>query len=229
MNILNKLGIASVDNVSKMVTSIVLCFALMASSMFMTGCSVSSVVSDLQKFQPVITDVLTIACEFTSDPLCAIAPTINQNVAYALSLLQDYEVALANQTASLSAWNDLNAAFALVEKDASAIFALAHVVNGAHQQEILAIVASAQALLAVIETIFPAPPVAATNVMTARPAQHQFAVYLPAPTAKTKQFDRKWLNSWVGDWNSNKLVKSNKKQIHLHNVVLRAIPLAGLN
>jgi hypothetical protein len=141
-----------------------LCAALaVAPAMVTTACTpaqVTSVVTDISKFSPVVLNVLELACTFTpAAPECAVAgPVLQKIIADLQTALNTYEQQLAAGTATVAAWNVLNALFATFENQTAAIFSLFHLSGAATQSQALSIAASGETLLSVIEALFPSAP-----------------------------------------------------------------------
>ena len=194
----------------KKIGTLVLACLIAAATMPLFGCNAQSVLNDVEKFAPVITNTLSIACEFTSSPLCgpgtALLTTAKQHLFVVWQGYLNQEKG-GNVTAAM--WNDLDAALQDLITKSSDVFALAHVVNPAHQQEVLAVAQSAEALLAVIESFLPASPI--KTMAMARP---RLASFLPPPNPKSKSYDSAWLKSWEKNYNSLPAVKARKMQLH---------------
>src|ERR1700691_104121 len=143
----------------KRIGAYLLACAVAVSTMSLTGCNQQAVLGDVERFAPAITDVLIVSCEFTASPLCATAgPLLATAEQELFAVWQAYITAQANGTVTPGLWNDLNSAVQTLISQSENVFALAHVVNGAHQQEVLALATAVEGLLAVIETFLPAPP-----------------------------------------------------------------------
>ncbi len=195
-----------------------LAIAVAVSTMAMTACNEQAVLNDVERFAPAITDVLIVACEFTTSPLCAVGgPILTASEQELFTIWQAYITAQANGTATPGLWNDLNSALETLVTQSENVFALAHVVNGVHQQEVLDLATAAEGLLAVIESFLPATP--ATPAPTPAAVQHnlhpagRLAANLPKPNPKTGKYDRGWSSSWVKNWNALPGVKLRKMQI----------------
>jgi hypothetical protein len=206
---------------------------------FVTGaCNSAAVIADIQKFSPVVINVLNLACVFTpAAPLCATgAALLNGTISKLLSALTTYEANVKAGTATSADWNDLNAIFLTFEQQSSDIFSLLHISNGGTQTEALAVEASAKALLAVIEALFPSAPApvisptpaSAMRAMAVQPRASLFAAHLPAGVT----FDSKWLAAW--EKNYNKLVDAAKKAnptaklSHVHSELATRLTLGRL-
>jgi hypothetical protein len=192
----------------------------------MVACSDQTVLNDLERFAPAITDVVVVACEFTVSPLCATAgPFLTASEQQLFIIWQAYITAQANGTATRALWNDLNAALQTLITQSQNVFALAHIVNGAHQQEVLDVADAAEGLLAVIESFEPGAPAPVPNPAPAPPGpgvpgnlqavvrSGRLARKLPAPNPQTGAYDRGWLKGWVGHWNGLPAVKTHKMQL----------------
>lgn len=191
----------------------------------MVGCSDQTVLNDLERFAPAITDVVVVACEFTVSPLCATAgPVLTASEQHLFVIWQAYINAQANGKATPGLWNDLDAALQTLMTQSENVFALAHIVNGAHQQEVLDLAEAAEGLLAVIESFEPAAPSLGPTPPPAPPApgvpgnlraavrSGRLSSKLPAPNYKTGVYDRGWLKAWVEHWNELPAVKTHKMQ-----------------
>lgn len=196
-----------------------LCMAVAMTTMVTTSCSSAQALTDVERFHPVVTDVLVLACTVSpSAALCGTAKaTIENDYNLVVTLWGDYNAAVANGTATPGMWNDLNAAFATFEKDSADIFALG---LGLNAPEITAIVASAQVLLAAIESLFPASPT----------GQAKSAVFASHAVGRTS-YDSQWLKTWSADFNG-KLDVAHKihpsahvEKVHYHGKAMRYLTL----
>jgi hypothetical protein len=209
----------------KRIGSYLLAVAIAVSTMAMTGCNEQAVLADVERFAPAITDVVVVACEFTVSPLCATAgPILTAAEQRLFTIWQAYITAQANGSATPGLWNDLNAALADLVTQSQNVFALAHIVNGVHQQEVLDVADAAEGLLAVIESFLPSLPGSVPSPVPAAPgltpsalsvAVHpgRLAAKLPKPNPKTGAYDRGWSAAWVKSWNRLPAVRSRKMQI----------------
>lgn len=192
--------------------SFLLVCVVAAGTMPATSCTGQGVLNDLEKFSPVVTNLLVVACEFTASPLCstggALLSAAEQHV---FVLWQAYINAQAKGTATAGLWNDLNSALDTLIKDSSDVFSLAHVVNGQHQQEVLAMATATEALLAVIESLLPANPAPSVKAMSARAPR--LATFLPPPNTKSGKYDSAWFKQWEKNYNALPTVQSHKMQI----------------
>ena len=164
-----------------------------------TSCSsaqVLTVVTDITKFAPIVTNALSLACVFTpSAALCTTgAALVSKDIADLNVALNTYQQEIAAGTATASAWGILNAVFATFEKDTAAIFDLFRISGAASQAEALAVITAAQTLLSVIEALFPSAPAAMTLSMESRP--HVFTANLPPQGVKFFN-----LSAWQKDYN----------------------------
>lgn len=175
--------------------------------MFALGCSTAQIISDVQRYEPVIINVLNLACVFSpAVALCTTGEAIfNSTYTLLIGLLTTYEANLKAGTATVAAYNELNAALATFESNSAAILEMGHVFDPNTQKEALTLVASAQTLLAVIEASFPGPPPnPAVSSMsdavsaTAAPRVRRFAAHLPTVTGK---FDKHWAHEFFADYN----------------------------
>lgn len=193
-----------------------LALALSCVMIISTSCSLTqatTVVSDIQKFLPAVTNVLAAVCAFESDPLCASGAAQFETAANnAIAIAQAYLTAAKAGTATPAMWNELNAAFITLENQAANIFALVHVSDPTIQLEIEALVASAQALLAVIESLEPAAPMGASHAKANR-----FAQYMPQGVSAS---NKTWLKNWKKSYNSlvdaSTAVKAKAKLKHVN-------------
>jgi len=151
-----------------------------------TKAQVITVISDITKFDPVILNVLQLACAFTpSAALCATAgPALATALADLNSTLATYQAQVSAGGATVSAWNLLDAAFKVFESQTAAIFDLFRISGAAAQAEANAVALSAETLLSVIEALFPAAPAAAiaqspAAMSEARTAHTKFRASLP--------------------------------------------------
>jgi hypothetical protein len=182
---------------------------LAASTMPTTACNSQSVLTELEKFAPIATNLLTVACEFTSNPLCAIGGgLISDAEKHVFVLWQAYIDAQNKGTVTPSLWNDLNSALDVLISRSSDVFSLAHVVNGPHQQEVLTMATATEALLAVIESLLPPNP--SPLKAMARPAR--LGTFLPKPSANGK-YDAAWFKQWQKDYNAIPVVETHKMQV----------------
>lgn len=191
----------------RQVSALLLVALLALGTLPATSCGSQAVLTDVERFGPVVTDVLVAACGFTVSPLCTtLGPEINAAEQKLFTLWQAYITAQKNGTATPGLWNDLNAALSVVIAQAQQVFSLVHVINPAKQAEILAMATAAEGLLAVIETFLPASPgtsaVAVTHTVRQGGAITAHALHLPAPNPQTGQYDRAWFRSWVAYWNA---------------------------
>src|ERR1035438_4929068 len=141
----------------KSLLAFVLSCAIAIGTMPLTACNSATALADVQKLEPVVVNALVLACAVSSGlPICgAMQSTIAADYSLVVKLWTDYNAAVKAGTATQGLWNDLNAAFIVFENDSAAIFAAA---GGLNVPEITAIVAAAQILIGVIETLFPASP-----------------------------------------------------------------------
>jgi hypothetical protein len=189
--------------------SFVLCCAIASATMLTTGCNSQTALSDLEKFGPVITNLLTVACELTTNPMCAAgASVLSDAEKHVFALWQAYIDAQQKGTATEVAWNDLNAALGTLITHSEDVFTLAHVVNGAHQQEVIDMAAATAALLAVIEALLPVNP--AAKMMTQAP---RLATFRPKATAASGKYDAAWIKQWKKSYNALPAVKAHKMQV----------------
>lgn len=176
-----------------------------------TACNSQQVLTDLEKYSPVVINLLTVACEFTANPLCSTGSAlISEAEQHVFTLWQAYLNAQQKSTATAALWNDLNSAVDTLISKSSDVFSLAHVVNGVHQQEVLAMATATEALLAVIEAQLPANPAPVKAMAMARAPR--LATFLPKP-AKSGKYDAAWFSQWRKDYNALPAVESHKMQV----------------
>lgn len=195
----------------------------------MIACNSQSALNDVQSLAPVITDVLLATCPFLPAPapdLCATGgAALSAAESRVFTLWQAYITAEKAGTATPSAWTQLNVAMRVLINNAADVFALVHVVDPAHQTELLAMAGAAQALLAVVESLLPNPP-AGTVTMAA--LNKQLTTKLPAPNPKTGKYDREFFNGWKKNWNSLPAVRARKMQVGgSHWFTNVCIPIGG--
>jgi hypothetical protein len=182
-----------------------------------TGCNSQQVLTDLEKFGPVITNLLTVACEFTANPLCttgaAILSTAEQ---HAFNVWQAYLNSEQKGKATQADWNDLNAAVNTLISNSAEVFALAHVANAQSQRDVLQMATATEGLLAVIEALVPPNP----SPVKALARAPRLATFLP-PKPKSGQYDSGWFKQWRKDYNALPVV-------HLHKMQIRGGGLFGL-
>src|SRR5580692_4419388 len=185
-----------------------LCAGLLCITIACTTAQVTSVITQIDKFTPVVTNVLALACDFNPKAaLCSTgAATLDKDAADLTSALSVYEAKVTAGTATSADWNIANAVFQTFEADSVSIFELFHISNVGSEATANAVAASAQTLLAVIEALFPAAPVAVSTARMeaaqSRPAK--FSASLPA--AGVAGFN---LSAWQKDY--NKRVDTAKK------------------
>jgi hypothetical protein len=201
--------------VTRNLLSLVLACAIAASTMPTTACNSQTALTELEKFGPVITNLLTVACEFNPTPLCGTgAALLTEAQKHVVVLWQAYLAAQSKGTATPALWNDLNSALDVLISHSSDVFSLAHVVNGQNQRDVLAMASATEALLAVIESLLPPNP-APTNALTvqamARPAR--LGTFLPKP-AQSGKYDATWFKQWQKDYNAIPAVQLHKMQVH---------------
>jgi hypothetical protein len=188
-----------------------LCCAIACGTMPLAGCNSQAVLNDVEKFEPVVLNALTLACTINAGlAVCGtMQTTITNDYNLVIKLWQDWITAKSNGTATLGLWNDLNAAFSVFEQDSAAIFAAA---SGLNAPEVTAIVAAAQVLLAAIEALSPAAPSG-----SAAPS----AVF---KSSRAASFD---LQAWVTDYNERVDVArhlhptAKLTKVHYHGKALR--------
>ena len=196
-----------------------LIFACTVAMSTMTACTPQqklAVVNDINAFLPVVTNVADAVCAFTPTAVvCTGAVTAVTSSAQILnSALVAYFTAEANGTVPPTIVAALSQAISTFEANASQILGAVRILDPVRQAEIEAIVASAQLLLGVIETLFPS--LATANVTL------KFGATKPASFS---------LNSFAGTYGkqvdqANKFMPRNMqlKKVHAHNVILRILP-----
>lgn len=172
----------------------------------MQGCSSTAALAEVEKFEPVVLNVLNLACVIAPSAACgSLQSTFSTDYNSVVQLWGEWNTAVAAGTSTSAMWNDLNAAFSLLMNDSAQIFAL---VPGLNSPEITAIVASAQILLATIEALFPGAPAGATALRSAR-----FSGVKPLPIqsdhGKTT-VSRPALKAWADSYNGSVEVAHQK-------------------
>lgn len=188
----------------------------------MTACNVGTLIQDITKFLPVATDILSIVTQFTGTSYTSLGQKIQTDAALVQKLYTDYESNVGNG----GAWNDLNAAFTTFSADVQQAFALAQVANPVVQGKIVAMVAAAQTLFAIIESLLPSPPASAGPAAV---KSAHFAAHAPSQAGWT-------LGDCVTSWNKLMVTKTGntaldastaKMQIHIHSWLLRQVTFHG--
>jgi len=200
--------------------SLLLACVIAAGTMPTTGCNSQTALTELEKFAPVATNLLVVACEFTASPLCITGGAVlTAAEKHTFVLWQAYLDAQKKGTATPGLWSDLNAALDVLIANSADVFALARVVNGPHQQEVLAMATATETLLAVIESLLPANPApkvmaigAVSGTATAARAA-RLATFLPKPNTKSGTYDATWFKQWKKDYNALPAVQSRKMQL----------------
>ncbi len=156
-------------------------------AIFEVACSSTTALAEVERFEPVVINALTLACAINSGlPVCGSEQSkITADYNTVIQLWTDYNKAVAAGTSTVAIWNDLNAAFTVFEEDSSLIFAAA---TGLNAPELTAIVAAAQVLLAAIEAAFPPAPAGATKAMPVK-----------FKSARQSNFN---LGAWTKDYNN---------------------------
>jgi len=190
-------------------------------TMSVTACTPQqklTVVTDILKFVPVVTNVADAVCGFTpSATICTGAVTaVSASAAILDTALVNYFTAEANGTVPPGIIAALQQAITTFENDAANILGAVRVLDPVLQAEIQTIVAAASFLLGVIETLFPTLAVAGVKL--------KFGA-TPSPAGFT-------LGSFVTDYNKKvavcqTYVPSNVKlqRVHVHSLVLRIATL----
>jgi hypothetical protein len=173
------------------------------SALFELGCSSATALAEVEKFEPLVTNVLNLACVVSSGlSICGtMEQTIQNDYSTVVDLWTKYNALVAAGTATSAAWNDLNAAFNLFTQNTMEIFSLA---TGLNVPEITAIVAAAEVLLSTIEALFPGAP-AGTTMRMAKSAR--FSKSTPLPTQIDKHgratINKDSLDNWRKEYNEN--------------------------
>ena len=181
----------------------------------LTACNSASLLAKVEDFQPVVIDALNLFCAIdrSNSVVCTAAWLSKFNSAYTLAttLWANYLTDLNNGTATVEAYNILNAAFQDYESMASQLFQLIPQLNN---PTVSAVVAAAQVLLAAIEVMFPEAP--AGNA-SARPAMFK------AHAIGRTQYNKEWLSGWISNFNdqisvAHKMYPNVKlSKVHLHH------------
>lgn len=193
-----------------------------------SGCNAGTVVADVIRLTPVITNALAIWAAVTGNAAQAanLETKINADSAILQKLDSDYLKAPNSQQVAL--WPILNNAFIVFEEDASEIFQLVQVSDPLVQAKINLIVMSAQALLAVIETFFPGPPAVVTpaNAAADRALTRRFAAHLPKSGTFNLGDFCKSVNSILAVKTGNAAADSAPvTKLHIHNILLRTVTI----
>jgi hypothetical protein len=207
------------------IAALLVALAVTPVTLITTGCNSAAVVTDIQKFAPVVVNVLELACTFTPGaPLCATgAAMLNSSITAVTNAITGYQAKVKAGTATASDWNYINALFGTFEDQSASIFNLLHVSSGGTQAEALAIEASAKVLLSAIEALFPAPP--AIVAVASRPSA-RFVASMPSPAVA---FDSNWFKAWEKDYNRkvDAAKKANPKASlsHVHSALVTRLTL----
>lgn len=134
-----------------------------------TACNSATVITDITKFLPVLSDILSILVADGAIPQ-ATADSLSQKAQTDASIIttvyNTFETAKnATPAQGSAAWNALNAAFTTFEDDSAQIFQLINLAKPDVQNKVNLIADSAQTLLAVIEALIPSSPGGAALVM----------------------------------------------------------------
>lgn len=122
----------------------------------LVGCGQAGTVEGyIVKFAPLLINVLEIVAAATGNDTSSLQAKINKDLADLENLWTTYQ---ANPNATT--WQALDDIFTVVETDASTVFDLVHITDPATQAKAMIIVAAAQAIFAILETLFPAAPAA---------------------------------------------------------------------
>ncbi len=94
-------------------------------AIFEVACSSTTALAEVERFEPVVINALTLACAINSGlPVCGSEQSkITADYNTVIQLWTDYNKAVAAGTSTVAIWNDLNAAFTVFEEDSSLIFA----------------------------------------------------------------------------------------------------------
>jgi hypothetical protein len=173
-----------------------------------------AVVTDIQKFLPAVTNVADAVCAFSpAAPVCTGAvAAVTASAGILSTALKNYYTAQASGAVPPGIVAALQQAITTFEGDAGNILDAVKILNPALQLEIEAVASAASVLLAVIETLLPAPVAAAAIRFRAS-----------APPANTFN-----LSTWTVDYNA-KLATLQKavprtvtlKKVHVHSAVVR--------
>lgn len=201
----------------KRILSLVLSCAVAMCSMVTVGCTPQqklAVVTDIERFIPVVTNVADAVCGFTpAAPICIGGVTAVSASAKVLSTaVVNYYTAVASGTVPPGVIAALNQALSTFEGDASSILDSVRILNPTLQTEIQALVASAQVLLAVVEGLLPSA-VQSTKFAAAKPSRFN-------------------LGNFASDYNKQvdavqKAVPRSVslKKVHAHSPMLRFVSL----
>ena len=198
-------------------TIAIMLVALCSTTMFTTGCNTLTVVTDVQKFVPVITNVADAVCGFVPNAtVCTGAvASVSASANILAQALVDYYNAQSAGAVPASILSALQQAITVFEANAANILDAVHVLNPMLQSEIEAIVAAASVLLGVIETLLPATAVTGVTL--------KFTANQPAKGAFS-------LSGFVSDYNTKvdacqKLIPRNVTlhKIHVHALALRVV------
>lgn len=199
---------------------------VMSFVMFATACSVSTIVDNTVKLLPVLTDILNILVAtgtISSSQAASLKGKADTDGKLAQQLYNDYVSAKSSGSPQLAAtWTVMNSAFTVFEEDAASVFQLAQVSDKNVQTKVTLIVSSAQAALAIIETLVPASP-----IVSAPP--RRFASSLPAGKVDVKYFVKNYNRVLDLKTGNTAVDKLKLHKIHLHNVVVRYGSLGVLN
>lgn len=200
-------------------TIVLLCIGMIAT----TACTPQeklAVVTDIQKFTPVIINLAEAVCAFTpAAPICvAGGAAVGASANILETALVNYYKAQAQGAVAPGIVAALQQAISVFEGDASNILEAVHVVDSVHQAQIIGLAAAASVLLGLIESLLPA------GIQT----NGKFKASAPA----AGQFD---LNKWVGDYNAT--VESTQKslprnvklkKVHVHSATARYLTVGIL-
>lgn len=189
-------------------------------AMTQTACSATTIITDITKFTPVLVSILQIIAAENGMNTTGLQQKVAIDSADAQQLVSDYV-----KQGSVGIWNNMNAALNVLSADAALVFQMSNVVSGPSQAKIGLIVASGEALFAIIESLIPAAPAQPVNGgLGAVTVTKHFEAY--APTTKLT------LGEWTTSWNKLMTSKSGdakldaltpKMQIHLHSWAVRHI------
>lgn len=127
------------------------------------ACNSATVINDIVKLVPVVNDILDIVVASGAMDAAQAKAIQNKDAADAAIVQKAYQDFIAARQSGAAQtpelWNVMNAAFSVFEQDSSQVFQLAQVHNANVQNKVNLMVASAQAALAIIETLVPANPI----------------------------------------------------------------------
>jgi hypothetical protein len=184
----------------------------------LVGCGQAATVEGyIVKFAPLLINVLEIVAAATGSDTSSLQAKVTKDLADLENLWTAYE---ANPNAT--AWEALNDIFTVVENDASTVFDLVHITDPATQAKAMIIVAAAQAIFAILETLFPSAP-ASLLALKKVAVPTRFAKYLPAGYSSGKSVE--FANAQVDKANSALGVKTGNSKVD--GLKLQKLPHVG--